>query len=493
MKNLLIRGTIILTLAGIATRIIGFLYRILLAGALGETGLGIYQLIFPVYGICFTLYAAGIQTAVSGMISYEPSGKHAGILKTGLLLSLMVSCSLSVLLWHFADPVGTCFLGTAQTTPLLRILCVIFPFCGVTSVINGYFYGIGNAKTPAISQILEQLFRVFFVCATGFLLYHGMLSGELAVWGLVCGELAANLYNISRLLHHIRLRILVKSLCCFSSLLKLSLPLIGSKLILSVLGSLESVLIPVMLCSYGYEKEDAFGIYGVLSGIVMPFLLFPGTITNSLSVLLLPEISHAAGSKNHEKVQQTTTTTLHYSFLLGILTTGIFLVFGRPLGECLFHSENAGKLLTLLALICPFLYCTTTLSSVINGLGKTGTTFFHNICGLSVRIVCLVFLTPRFGICGYLLGLVSGQIIIYLMHAFYLCRKKHLPALFSHHLIAPFVFSLSTLIAVRKSAERFLYFLPVFWVEMGALAAACLVILFYLLKTGQIHLSDFKH
>lgn len=493
MKNLLIRGTIILTLAGIATRIIGFLYRILLAGALGETGLGIYQLVFPVYGICFTLYAAGIQTAVSGMISYESPGQHPGILKTGLLLSLMVSSALSVLLWNFAGPVGTCFLGSEQTTPLLRILSVIFPFCGVTSVINGYFYGLGNAKTPAVSQILEQLFRVFFVCATGFLLYHGILTGELAVWGLVCGELAANIYNIIRLSGHIRLHILLKNSCCFRALLKLSLPLTGSKLTLSVLGSLESVLIPVMLCTYGYGKEDAFGIYGVLSGIVMPFLLFPGTITNSLSVLLLPEISHAIGNNDHKKVQQTTTVTLHYSFLLGVLTTGIFLVFGRSLGIFLFHSENAGKLLTLLAFICPFLYCTTTLSSIINGLGKTGTTFFHNICGLSVRILCLVILTPQFGISGYLLGLVCGQIIIYLLHAVYLCRKKHLAALFSHHLILPFLFSLSTLIVMRETARRLLPFLPSFWAEMGSLAAACLVILFYLLKTGQIRFEDFRH
>ena len=64
LKNQLLKGTIILTGAGIITRVIGFVYRIFLAGTLGETNLGIYQLIFPVYSICFTLYASGIQTAV---------------------------------------------------------------------------------------------------------------------------------------------------------------------------------------------------------------------------------------------------------------------------------------------------------------------------------------------------------------------------------------------------------------------------------------------
>ena len=72
MKDQLLKGTMILTIAGFATRVIGFCYRIFLAGELGEVNLGIYQLIFPVYSICFTIYAAGIQTAVSQLISHQP-------------------------------------------------------------------------------------------------------------------------------------------------------------------------------------------------------------------------------------------------------------------------------------------------------------------------------------------------------------------------------------------------------------------------------------
>ena len=76
MKNQLLRGTLILTVAGFVTRLIGFGYRIFLADELGEVNLGIYQLIFPVYSICFTIYAAGIQTAVSQMISHNSPQKQ---------------------------------------------------------------------------------------------------------------------------------------------------------------------------------------------------------------------------------------------------------------------------------------------------------------------------------------------------------------------------------------------------------------------------------
>ena len=62
-----------------------------------------------------------------------------------------------------------CYMGfitqaiAANFAPLLFVLAFIFPFCGVTSTINGYFYGKNNAKIPAVTQIIEQLVRVVFV------------------------------------------------------------------------------------------------------------------------------------------------------------------------------------------------------------------------------------------------------------------------------------------------------------------------------------------
>lgn len=503
MKNKLVQGTIILTGAGILTRIIGFGYRILLAGSLGETTLGIYQLIFPIYGICFTLYAAGIQTAVSQLISHEPESRHPVILRSGILLSLCVSCTLSVALSLFAEPVGISFLGTKETVPLLHILAVIFPFCGITSIINGYFYGISNAKTPALSQIIEQLFRVGFVCGTGFLVLHGALTKELAVMGLAAGELAANIYNVCRLAAHMPLRCLFRKNSSalglprgdgtFRHLVRLTLPLSGNKLVISLLGSMESVLIPAMLMRYGLHEADALAFFGILTGIVMPFITFPGTITNSLSVLLLPAISHAAGQENHGEVKRKTETTVHYSLLLGVFTASVFLVYGQSLGVVLFQSGNAGKLLTLLSVICPFLYSSTTLNSVINGLGNTGITFLHTVLGLSVRILCLIFLTPTWGLQGYLLGMVLSQMLICLLDGIYIGRKTSLRYHLIQNAVWPFLFSVCALILAKKAAALMLTgTLPPLVREGAGLLAASLLIFFYFCKSGQISFKDFR-
>ena len=67
--HILVKGTLILTLSGFLTKIIGFIYRIFLSHTIGAQGMGIYQLIFPVQALCFALTVGGIQTAISRLVA----------------------------------------------------------------------------------------------------------------------------------------------------------------------------------------------------------------------------------------------------------------------------------------------------------------------------------------------------------------------------------------------------------------------------------------
>lgn len=64
-KHPVLTGTAILTCAGTLSRLIGFFYRIFLSRTIGAQGLGIYQMIFPVYAFCLSAVTAGIQSALS--------------------------------------------------------------------------------------------------------------------------------------------------------------------------------------------------------------------------------------------------------------------------------------------------------------------------------------------------------------------------------------------------------------------------------------------
>ena len=79
------------------------------------------------------------------------------------------------------------------------------------------------------------------------------------------------------------------------------------------------------------------------------------------------------------------------------------------MGDTLFGNGLAGTFIITLGWICPFLYMSTTLHSILNGLGKTTSTFFLNVAGLGIRIGFVLFAIPAAGMKGYLWGLLSSQ------------------------------------------------------------------------------------
>ena len=457
MARKLLKGTLLLTITGFATRILGFFYRIYLADMLGAHYLGIYQLIFPVYAICFTIYGAGIQTALSQVIASEKNQNDntcsvMKIFRTGTAIALLLAFGLQFFMWWKAEWIALHFVMEPTLTPYLRIMAVFFPFCCLSACINGYYYGIQDAKIPAITQVIEQIFRIFFVFGMTFFMMPDATVEEncrIAVWGLAAGEISSCFFNVWKLWKHCRNGLKKRSFgerfrtgnvlkqgnrasaislqtqdnCCsqgMRSLLWLASTLTLTRLFITFLNSVETVLLPAMLKRYGCSSEEALSIYGVLTGMTFSFLLFPSTITNSLAVLLVPSVAEADAAGDTRMIRRSISLSIRYCLLLGILCTGIFMVFGKELGLVIFHNELAGDFLVTLSWLCPFLYLGTALTSIINGMKKTHISFVITAVSLGVRILFLLWAVPVYGMRLYLIGLLVSQLLQVLLELLYL-------------------------------------------------------------------------
>lgn len=434
MIKSLLKGTIILTLAGLLTRIIGFVYKIYLSNILEAKMLGLYQLVFPVFGICFTIFGAGIQTAVSKLVAARSKDKKyiKKVLVVAIVLSFLLAAILSVLLYFGAGYVAVFMLGESKCTDLLKILAFAFPLCAVAVCINGCYYGLKKAATPALTQLFEQIVRVVFVYISIILLplADRYTMCMLAVAGIAVGEGVSMLYSIIMVLwmfrkmeddasetHTTESGNVLKQIVCFAT------PLTGNKLIVALLHGVETIIIPTLLKKYGMSSDDALSVYGVLTGMAMPFVMFPSTITNSLAVLLLPVISEA-NENSDVRLLKMSRICIAGSLVLGILSIVIFLTIGADIGVYVFHNESIGLFIKILAFLCPFLFVSTTLASIINGLGKTCVTFFITATGLSTRILLTIKTVPESGISGYLISLLVSEVIITIMSMHY--YKKYI-------------------------------------------------------------------
>ncbi len=442
-KRAFLSGTLLLTAAGFSCRILGFFYRIFLSRTIGAEGLGIYNMVHPVYGICFALCAGSIQTALSQYIaSNEKKGKS--VFHTGFLLSLSLSLLFAFLICRYANWIACHVLMERSCAPYLPMMGLSVPFASAHACINGYYYGMQKAKIPAFSQIAEQILRMIFVFAlASFWTSQGItLTVHLAVLGHVAGEVASALFTLLCLLicppstksasksssksgTQSDLQSPLPSQpnedtdsfsACALPLIALALPLMGNRLVLNVLASAEAVWIPACLKLSGLSASEAFSVYGVLTGMALPFILFPSAITNSMAVLLLPSVARAQAEGRNDLIDTTVSMSLRYSLYMGIFCIGVFVLFGNSLGMSVFHSQDAGTCIQILAWLCPFLYLATTIGSILNGLGKTHITFFQSSLILTLRLIFVLVGIPRFGIYAYLCGMLACELLLAFLH-----------------------------------------------------------------------------
>lgn len=414
-KHPIISGAMLLTATGILTRFIGFFYKIFLSRTVGAENLGIYQLIFPITGICFSLTSAGIQTSISRYASKafgmnRPKDARS-YLQIGLFISVTLSLITGLLLFTYADFIANICLNEPRCASLLKIISFAYVPCSIHACINGYFYAKKKTAIPAVSQLLEQLVRVGSVYLIDQILQSQgkSITISLAVTGLVFGEVAGMLFSLSfsgirfnfhPTLHHGR------------ELLSMAMPLTATRLVINLFGSVEHALIPNRLRLFGYTQAEALSVFGVLTGMALSVIMFPSVITNSVSVILLPTISEAQAVQNNTAIKTAIRRTITACLALGFAACAAFLLTGTFIGNVIFQNALAGTFIKTLSWICPFLYLSSTLNSILHGLGYPQATFFIGLVGCILRILFVYFGIPHLGIIAYLYALITSQMLM---------------------------------------------------------------------------------
>lgn len=342
-----------------------------------------------------------------------------------MFLSVTLACILALFVYWLAPWISIDILKEPRTSELLRLVSLAFIPAAIHACFNGYYYGRKNSVPPAICQIVEQLARVF-----GTLLIYQVLQEQgrplepiHAVWGLVIGELAGLLVNITSylLLQHsdtsrkdsASVRSLQSQVVTPLKLLGImAIPLTLNHVLMTLSHSLEHLLLPQQLMLFGYTSDEALSHFGILTGMALSVIFFPSAITNSLSVLLLPRISETKSRGDMCAVLDTIKGALCCGVALGSLCTFVFLLSASWFGNFVFHNPLAGFYIRILSILCPFMYTSSLLSSIVNGLGYASLTLACNLTGCAIRILAIWFLVPVYGMYAYILSMIVGAVVV---------------------------------------------------------------------------------
>ena len=457
MFKKILKGTLILTIFGIITKLIGFYYRIFIAENIGATGVGIYQMALPLLGLFAAIGNAGIELTTSLIISESKTKKSELInLRKCFFVSIFLSTIATVLLVVCIPFIGNLYPNNMYIEHMLFLLSPTILLMSLHSVISGYFLSKNNTINPGVSLCLENLSKLLFI-----MVFVSLCDTQkYAITPIVCAvsilfsEIISTGYSFIGFFRHkrkyfkpdnIQINVNMQNtdfIFRYKEIIKLIMPISFTRTLLSFIHSFESTLIPILLIYYGYSEEFSIGLFGTITGMSLPFILFPLAITTSLSQVLLPSISNAVANNDVKTISYNSSKAIQFSMALGIFLTGLFLTFGNNLGIIFFNSKNVGYFLTLFAWLCPFIYVEVTMSSIIHGFGLTKTTCVYNIISSFIRVITIILIVPNYGIIGYLIGILIGEVTNTILTAIKVKKLCHLHYSLKNNLFKPVAYTI---------------------------------------------------
>ncbi len=430
-KQTFLKGTMILIIAGLITRVLGFVNRIVVARMIGEEGVGLYMMAVPTLVLVITITQFGLPVAISKLVAEAEAEGNQSKVKKILAVSLTITGTLSIIFTPtvvlLAPKLSTTLLTDSRTLyPLLAITPVI-PIVAISSVLRGYFQGKQNMKPAAYSQVLEQMVRITLIAifTKAFLPYGIEYAAAGALFSSVIGELISLLYLFAMFQFKKRVKIrkrffqaIKNGKDTFVQLMSIALPTTGSRLIGSIAWFFEPIVVAQSLAIAGISTSLATKQYGELTGYALPLLFLPSFITYSLSTSLVPAISEAIAQKKRKLAEYRLRQAFRLSLVTGGLAVVLLYVFANPIMLFMYGSDHAAIFIKVMAPFFLFYYFQGPLQAALQALDLAKAAMMNSLLGAIVKtgLIFILATRPQLGIMGAALAIVTGIMLVTLLH-----------------------------------------------------------------------------
>lgn len=346
-KSKFIKGAFILAAAGIICRMIGVVFRIPLTNIVGNFGMGLYQMVFPLYALLLIVSSAGVPVAISKMIARKDADAKK-ILFNALILLGVIGFIISTLFVVFSHSiaslqgnksVGIIYIAIA---PSVVLVCLISAF-------RGYFQGLQNMVPTAVSQIIEQIVKM----AAGITLALILISNGVE-WAIFGAILAVTISEAIALLYLIITYRFKKNKPkeagsrqkgsfsfdwkVMKGILKQSLPITAMASIFPLILVFDSMVIINLLKAAGRSGEEATQLFGIQSGAVHTLINMPTVIGVALATAVVPAISSLLKTDKQKEMRTHATLAIKLTVLISIFFVVFYLLFASQIIDLLYHN-----------------------------------------------------------------------------------------------------------------------------------------------------------
>lgn len=436
--RLAMQGAVILTVAGLITKILSAAYRVPYQNIVGDIGFYIYQQVYPFYGMSVVLATSGFPVMISKVMTDYGYGKSAQIRSKIMTITFLYLSIIGIILCSFlyiySDNIAI-FMGDSHLTALIQVSSIAFLIVPIVSILRGNFQSEQNMQPTAVSQVIEQGVRVSFILICSYFMvnagYNLYDAGVGALAGSIIGSIGAliilvGFWNNSKHQSSLRWNVSapIRTWKILYSLLKYSWTICLSSLLLILIQLVDALNLYYLLVDGGMGEvlaKETKGIYD--RG--QPLIQLGTVVATSLALSLVPVIATAKLQNNLHHIHEKVNLSLKVCIVIGAGATAGLLAIIKPTNVMLFTNSSGSETLMVLSVSILFTSLCLTIFAILQGLGYLFVPAFSVFVGVIVKYILNYLLIPEYEVVGAALSTVLSYGIVALLSFFYMYLKGY--------------------------------------------------------------------
>ena len=434
-KRSFLKGAALIAAGGLLAKLIGALYRIPLTNLIGGHGIGLYQLVYPVYCLLLTVSATGIPSSIAKLTA-EKLGRGESdkpLFKTALRLFLWIGLIGSLLMAALA-PLLASLQGSKEVLGGYFTLAPSVLLVSAISVLRGWFQGRNDMFPTAISEVIEQAIKVAFG------LFFAYIFREDIAKAVVFLLLSVSISELVALLVMIALYKLSPARkesgkdggrVAAKHILRTSIPVTLSAILIPFSTLVDSVFAVRLLGAYA---ADPVALYGLFSGGAVTIINLPVSVCYGIAAASIPAVATAKAkarkkSESDKKggVRKKIFFALGVTILVSVPAAIGLYYFAEPVTRMIFRSLKGEELQTLVALIKAFavsaftLSCAQTLSACLTAQGKPQYAAISMAIAMTVKtaVYAVLLKNQEISVFGLAYATNIGYLVAFLLNFVY--------------------------------------------------------------------------
>lgn len=419
----MLEGSAWMTAGSILSRILGAVYIIpwsLMLDNLYLQANALYVQGYNVYSLILIISIAGIPSAIAKQVAHYNALNEYGVsvrlYKRGLLLSLMTGIVCAMLLYFGAPLFDN---GNTNLIPVMHSLAWAVLIIPTMSLTRGYFQGFQDMAPSAISQFVEQLFRVIYMLVAVFFIIKMMRGSWVtavsqstfaAFIGSLAGLLILGLYYFKRRKYYRRLinnsnnELHVNANKLYVEIIQQAIPFVILGAGISIFQLIDQfTFFKIMNIATNYSSATLNQLYAIFAGNANKLIMITISLSSAMAITVVPLLSAAYTRRDKREIgHQISSGFVLFSFVMIPAALGMTAVAG-PLNRVFYGNLNgslSANVLAFSSIISISFGLFTVVSAMMQGISRNRIAVKFFVYGTIVKFITqfpMIYIFKEFG------------------------------------------------------------------------------------------------